>query len=88
MSDEINYQCILQFDDQDPKFAYGFQAGQIWTKMDSGEPFDEQFCGAILEMVQRMASRKNYVFMITGPTTNSSTDLSKEWYSLHAEPKT
>lgn len=74
------YEMILQFDDQSPSFALGFQAGMIWKKMETREEFTEQFCGEILELVQRMASRKNYRFEIT------NADEHGEWFNLHAIP--
>lgn len=75
----VNYDLILQFDDQSPSFAYGFQAGQIWTKMDSCDQFTEMFSGEILELVQRMASRKNYSFKISS--------VRDGWYLLNAVKK-
>lgn len=70
---------ILQFDDQSPSFAFGFQAGEIWEKTKSGEPFTYQFCGDILELVQRMQSRCNYSFDITGS--------GDDWFLLEATPR-
>lgn len=78
MSD-IVYNCILQFDDQSPSFSFGFQAGVIWQKTKSGEPFTDQFSGDNLELVQRMASRAGYEFEIT--------DAGNGWYNLISTPK-
>ena len=74
----MDYTCILQFDDQSPSFTYGFQAGQIWQLTKTNEPFDFQFCGEILELVQRMPPRCNYTFKIDS--------LDDDWYNLQAVP--
>lgn len=70
--------CILQFDDPSPSFALGFQVGEIWAKMDTREEFALMFSGDVLEIVQRMAVRKNYTFDIQ--------EAGVGWYSLHATP--
>lgn len=77
MSD-IDYSCILQFDDQTPNFTYGFQAGQIWESMKTRNPFTMQFCGEILELVQRMPVRCDYQFEIE--------EMGHGWYQLEAIP--
>ena len=75
---DAEYEKILEFDDQSPSFAYGFQAGQIWALMGTGQPFDFLFSGDILELVQRMPARKGYVFEFT--------TLGDNWYSINATP--
>jgi hypothetical protein len=39
--------------------------GGIWERMKTRQPFEDQFCGEILELVQRMSARCNYAFEIT-----------------------
>lgn len=75
---DISYDCILQFDDQSPSFAMGFQAGAIWEKMKTREPFEEMFSGEILELVQRMPSRCGYHFEIS--------EIGNGWFKLIATP--
>ena len=75
---ENAYELVLDFGNNNPDFAYGFQAGEIWTKMDAKEPFDYMFCGNILELVQTMAGRKKFSFDIQL--------VSYDWYSLKATP--
>jgi hypothetical protein len=75
---ELDWECILQFDDESPAFAFGFQAGGIWERMKTRQPFEDQFCGEILELVQRMPSRCNYNFAITAQENG--------WYHLSATP--
>lgn len=75
-----DYDLILTFDDQSPSFTFGFQAGVIWEKMKRREEFTEQFCGDILELVQRMPARTNYRFEIEPAEETGA------WYNLRAIP--
>lgn len=83
MSDDIDYKCILEFDDQSPAFTLGFQAGGIWERMKTGEGFIDVFSGENLELIQRMPARQNgetrYVFDIQ--------EMKDGWYKLIATPQ-
>lgn len=74
-----SWKRVLTFDDQSESFALGMQAGIIWAKMETHEPFLELFCGEILELVQRMPQHKSYDFKID--------KLTDGWYRLEAVPK-
>lgn len=78
MSDKTGWKCILEFDDQSPSFALGFQAGEIWSATKSREPFELLFSGEILELVQRIPSRCDYDFQIN--------EVVNGWYKLNATP--
>lgn len=52
------YEMVLQFDDDSPSFTHGFQAGCVWEKMNSGEPFQYTFNGAVLELVEKNAEQE------------------------------
>jgi len=73
-----DYKCILPFDDQSPSFTYGFQAGRIWSLLLDGEPFEETFCGDILDLVQRMQTR--FEGLVEGPMKIDK--LADDWYTI------
>lgn len=79
MEGDSSYSLVLQFDDQSPSFAFGFQAGQIWQMTKSRAPFETSFSGENLELIQRMPTRCEYEFIIT--------DIGSGWYALDACPK-
>lgn len=75
-----SYQSILQFDDQSPSFAHGFEAGQVWQAMRDRMPIELPVHGENLELFQRMFIRQQYVHRIE-PLEDA------DWYVLRAMPK-
>lgn len=55
-------QLILRFENQSSDYAEGFEAGQLWAKMECGLPINKQTIHAVnLKQVQEMAIAKDYV---------------------------
>lgn len=55
-------QLVLRFENQSSDYAEGFEAGQLWAKMELGSPIYKQTIHASnLKQVQEMAIAKDYV---------------------------
>lgn len=61
MSEENEFRMLVRFPDQSPSFAYGFEAGTIWTDMIEGREIRDR---AVNEhnraVIEEMANARGY----------------------------
>lgn len=63
MSDQdAEYGLILPFDSDEPEFTRGFEAGQLWERLERDGCADQLLHDGNAEMVMRMAERKALSF--------------------------
>lgn len=60
--DHTDYGLVLPFDSDDPEFTCGFEAGQIWTRLEAGKPFECYLHPENSEMVMRMCEARTATF--------------------------
>ena len=52
---------IVSFEDQDPRYTYGFEAGMIWQRMQNGETKFDQYIRVENRLtIERMCAARNY----------------------------
>src|SRR5689334_6921730 len=75
---EPGWELAIRFEDQSPNFAHGFECGQFWAEMKTGEVVIER---ATLEdnlsMIRRMADYMYYRM--------EATSLGDGWFAVRLE---
>lgn len=72
-------QLLYAFKNQSRDYGYGFQAGQIWEKITSCEPFEFRFLANIEEEVLGMLKVRGVLFF-------AIETISDEWRNLVVHP--
>ncbi len=76
---------IIRFDDQSKNYTYGFEAGIIWEKMESGVPdFNRTIRVENIPVIKRMCNEMGYVFQVKEYTQ----DEFEGWANIFAIKKT
>ena len=75
---DAEYGLILPFDSDAPEFTRGFEAGQLWERLERDGHADQLLHAENAEMVMRMAERKGLTFR--------AEDLSNGWLQVVIGP--
>lgn len=62
MSDDAEYGLVLPFDTDEPEFTRGFEAGQLWERLERDGRAAQLIHAENTEMVMRMAESKGLRF--------------------------
>ncbi len=62
MGGEAEYGLVLAFDSDDPEFTRGFEAGQLWERLERDGYAGQLIHTENAEMVMRMAEAKGLAF--------------------------
>jgi hypothetical protein len=77
---EVEYSLVLAFDTDDPEFTRGFEAGQIWERLERDGYTSQLVSAGNAEMVMRMADKHGLKF--------TAEDVGYEWLQVTVgEPK-
>lgn len=77
---EVEYGLVLAFDTNDPEFTRGFEAGQIWERLERDGYTSQLVSAGNAEMVMRMADHYGLKF--------TAEDVGYEWLQVTVgEPK-
>ena len=70
---------VLAFDSDDPEFTRGFEAGQVWTRLDYEQEFECYLSPGNAEMIMRICEAKGVAF--------TAEPCGEHWLWLRVAPK-
>jgi hypothetical protein len=77
--EEAEYGLVLAFDTDEPEFTRGFEAGQLWERIERDGRVNQLIHAENAEMVMRIAEAKELAF--------TAEDVGDGWLQVELAPK-